>query len=43
LLVAGRGWAPQRFQEWLAAALIGQLLPAPPAHSAPQAGEEGTR
>jgi AcrR family transcriptional regulator len=28
LLVTDRGWSPQAYEEWLAAALAGQLLPA---------------
>ncbi len=27
LLVVSRGWTPERYQEWLAAALTGELLP----------------
>jgi AcrR family transcriptional regulator len=29
LLVAGRGWPPDRYERWLSAALATQLLPAP--------------
>jgi len=37
LLVIDRGWTPQRYQEWLAATLAGQLLPAVPEPIAPRA------
>lgn len=30
LLVTERGWAPERYERWLAATLINQLLPPPP-------------
>ena len=36
LLAIDRGWPPARYQEWLAATLIGQLLPAVPHPAAPQ-------
>jgi hypothetical protein len=29
LLVTERGWAPERYERWLAATLIDQLLPPP--------------
>jgi AcrR family transcriptional regulator len=47
LLVIDRGWPPARFQQWLAATLAGQLLPAssgpiPPRRSAAGEAETGT-
>ena len=33
LLVLDRAWRPERYQRWLAATLIDQLLPAKPARS----------
>jgi hypothetical protein len=41
LLAVDRGWSPGRFQEWLGATLVSQLLPAAPQLVAPQPAAAG--